>query len=53
MDMHCRLSKRIEETTFTERHFPYSEFRFKLSIFEAHAKALLNDTLVNPLRLVH
>jgi len=44
-DMHCRLSKRIEETTFKERHFPYSEFRYHLSRFEEHAKGLLNDTL--------
>ncbi len=51
--MHCRLSKRIEESTFTERHFPYSEFRLHLSRFEEHARALLNDTLVNSaIRLV-
>lgn len=51
-NMHCRLSKRIEETTFRERHFPYSQFRTKLSRFEEHAKALLNDTLVNSLILL-
>lgn len=39
----------IEDTTFTERHFPYSEFRVQLSSFERRAKALLNDTLVNSL----
>ncbi|KAN0108953.1 hypothetical protein V8E52_009736 [Russula decolorans] len=44
-DMHCRLSKRIEETTFRERYFPYSEFRSNLKNFERHARALLNDTL--------
>ena len=53
MDMHCRLSMRIEEASFTERHFPYSEFRTSLSRFEDHAKILLNDTLVNSLWLVH
>lgn len=44
-DMHCRLSKRIRESTFTERHFPYSEFRGKLSRFEDLAMELLNDTM--------
>jgi len=44
MDMHCRLSKRIEETTFTELRFPYSEFRDNLSTFENLARDLLNDT---------
>jgi hypothetical protein len=51
-NMLCRLSKRIEESPFTERHFPYSEFRVKLSRFERYAKALLNDTLVNSLILL-
>jgi hypothetical protein len=51
--MHDRLSKGIEKTTFTERHFPYSDFRAKLSRLEDLAKALLNDYLVNSLvRLV-
>lgn len=52
-DMHCRLSKGIEKTTFTERHFPYSDFRLTLSRFEEQAIELLNDTLVTSLiRLV-
>jgi len=44
-DMHRRLSKGIDKTTFTERHSPFSEFRHHLSRFEEHVKALLNDTL--------
>lgn len=47
LDTYCRLSKRYEEATFTERHFPYSEFRHRVSRLEDRAKALLNDTLVN------
>jgi len=46
-DSHCRMSKRIEESTFTERHFPYSMFRIKLSAFDEHARVLFNDTMVN------
>ncbi|KAF8462090.1 hypothetical protein DFH94DRAFT_788689 [Russula ochroleuca] len=45
LDTYCRLSKRYEEATFTERHFPYSEFRHRVSRLEDRAKALLNDTL--------
>jgi hypothetical protein len=51
-DVYCRLLKVFEEASFTERHFPYSEFRSKLSIFESHARDLLNDTLVNSLILL-
>jgi hypothetical protein len=47
--MHRRLGKRIEKSTFTQRHFPYSDFRNKLSRFEDLAEELLNDTLVNSL----
>ena len=42
----------IAKTTFTERHFPYSDFRTKLSRFEDLAAELLNDTLVNSLILI-
>ncbi|KAH9998579.1 hypothetical protein BJV77DRAFT_700237 [Russula vinacea] len=45
LDMFCRLSKRYEEATFAERHFPYSQFRNRVSKLEHLAKALLNDTL--------
>ncbi|KAH9998580.1 hypothetical protein BJV77DRAFT_1147793 [Russula vinacea] len=45
LDMFCRLSMRYEESTFAERHFPYSQFRNRVSKLEHLAKALLNDTL--------
>ena len=50
LDMFCRLSKRYEEATFAERHFPYSQFRNRVSKLEHLAKALLNDTLVKFLK---
>lgn len=37
---------RYDESTFAERHFPYSQFRNRVSKLEHLAKALLNDTLV-------
>jgi len=45
LNMHCRLSKRCGETTFTQRHYPGSDFRRRLSRLKEHAQALLNDTL--------
>lgn len=52
-DMHVRLIGRNKESTVTERHYPYSDFRIRLSKFEVLVKELLNDTLVNSLvRLV-
>jgi len=44
-DMYCRLCKRSEEATFTERHNPYSEFREQVSGLVQDAKALFNDTM--------
>ena len=48
-DMHCRMTKRMEGTTFTNRHFPYSDFRVKLSRFDDLVQELLDDTMVNSL----
>jgi len=45
MDMHCRLSKRCDESTFVERNIPFSEFRGLVSRLEVLARRLLNDTL--------
>jgi len=45
MNTYYRLSKGCDEMAFVDRHIPYSEFRYHLSRFEEHAKALLKDTL--------
>jgi hypothetical protein len=47
MNAYCRLSERRDEATFIERHFPYSQFRGRVSRLEDHAKKLLKDTMVN------
>ena len=44
--MSCRLSKRYDEASFTERHSPFSRFRNRVAKLEDRARALLNDTLV-------
>jgi len=46
-NMFSRLSKRYEDATLAERHFPspYSQIRSRVSTLEILAKALLNDTL--------
>lgn len=45
--MYFRLFKGYEETTFSMRHYPYSEFRRHVSKLERDAMGLLNDTLVS------
>jgi len=44
LDSHCRLLKRYDEATFAQRHFPYSDFRNRVSRLEDLAKELLHDT---------
>ena len=47
MNAYCRLSERRDEATFIERHFPYSQFRDRVSRLEDRAKGLLKDTMVS------